>query len=375
MTDYRNTVSRDRLAEFRRNSNNFEDNANANQHGNYSYQPAVQQYQHQYQQSTFDRHDLQPYYNGHATAYQAPSQPASTFMYSNYNRYENITAQPIPTDSKEKQSSLASTETFFVKVENIKWLVGKINENVTQIESLQTAALSSINGEKAGQVNLQLEQLVHQTSKLNKEAKEHIQALEFSNAKITVNPSDAQMRRTQLQALKRKFIETIQRYQDIERTFEKRQRQRIERQILIVKPEATPHEIENAIDSSDAPHIFAHSLLNSSRLGDSTQVLDEVQTRHRDIKKIEKTILELHQLFLDMQTMVEMQQETVNNIEKTTEHAVHDLEQGNKHVAVAVKTAKITRKRKWCCFVIFIILLAVAGILIWWFVFPKSHSS
>lgn len=91
--------------------------------------------------------------------------------------------------------------------------------------------------------------------------------------------------------------------------------------------------------------------------------------------------------------MVEMQQETVNTIEKTAEHAVLDLEQGNKHVAVAVKTAKITRKvsrpvkqclhnklthstkRKWCCFVIFIILLAVAGILIWWFVFPKSHSS
>lgn len=45
-----------------------------------------------------------------------------------------------------------------------------------------------------------------------------------------------------------------------------------------------------------------------------------------------------------MQTMVEMQQETVNTIEKTAEHAVHDLEQGNKHVSVAVKTAKITRK-------------------------------
>ncbi|KAL7311022.1 hypothetical protein PS15m_008843 [Mucor circinelloides] len=373
MTDYRNTVSRDRLAEFRRNSNNFEDNANVNQHG-YSYQPAVQQYQYQYQQPTFDRHDLQPYYNGHATAYQAPSQPASTFAYNNHNRYENITAQPIP-EFNEQQSSLTSTEAFFVKVENIKWLVGKINENVTQIESLHTAALSSINGEKASQVNVNLEQLVHQTSKLNKEAKEHIQALELNNAETALNPSDAQMRRTQLQALKRKFIETIQRYQDIERTFEKRQRQRIERQLLIVKPDATPHEIEHAIDSNDPPHIFAHSLLNSSRLGNSTQVLDEVQTRHRDIKKIEKTILELHQLFLDMQTMVEMQQETVNNIEKTTEHAVYDLEQGNKHVSVAVKTAKMTRKRKWCCFVIFIILLAVAGILIWWFVFPKSHSS
>lgn len=63
-----------------------------------------------------------------------------------------------------------------------------------------------------------------------------------------------------MQALKKKFMEAIQRYQDIERTFEKKQRQRIERQILIVKPDATPHEIENAIDSDDAPQIFAHSV-------------------------------------------------------------------------------------------------------------------
>ena len=55
-------------------------------------------------------------------------------------------------------------------------------------------------------------------------------------------------------------METIQRYQDIERIFEKKQRQRIERQILIVKPDATPYEIENAIDSDDAPQIFAHSV-------------------------------------------------------------------------------------------------------------------
>lgn len=45
-----------------------------------------------------------------------------------------------------------------------------------------------------------------------------------------------------------------------------------------------------------------------------------------------------------MQTMVEMQQETITNIEKISEHAVYDLEKGTQHVSVAVKTAKITRK-------------------------------
>jgi syntaxin 1B/2/3 len=63
-----------------------------------------------------------------------------------------------------------------------------------------------------------------------------------------------------LQGLKKKFIKTIQRYQDIERIFEKKHRQRIERQILIVKPDATPQEIENAIDSDNTPQIFAHSV-------------------------------------------------------------------------------------------------------------------
>ena len=55
-------------------------------------------------------------------------------------------------------------------------------------------------------------------------------------------------------------METIQRYQGIAHTYEKKQKERIERQILIVKPEASAQEIEAAIDSDNAPQIFAHSV-------------------------------------------------------------------------------------------------------------------
>ncbi|KAI9469029.1 MAG: t-SNARE [Benjaminiella poitrasii] len=359
--DYRMTVSRDRLAEFRRNPGNSD-------------VELINSYNRPYQQQTlnaYNQNNLAPYYDGHSTTYQPPQPLPSSYTHSTRaHRYQDIDLQP---SSHLKEST---TEAFFKNVEDIKWYIAKINENVTEIESLHTASLSSMNGERVNGVNQTLEQLVAQTSQLNKETKERIKELEMSNAKLRSNhPSDLQMRQTQLQALRKKFIETIQRYQDIERTFEKKQRQRIERQILIVKPDASPHEIESVIDSDEPPQIFAHSLLNSSRTGNATQVLNEVQTRHKDIKKIEKTILELHQLFLDMQTMVEMQQETIMQIEKTADDTVYQLEEGNKHVSVAIKSAKMTRKRKWCCFIIFIILLAVAGILIWWFAFPKSHSS
>lgn len=42
--------------------------------------------------------------------------------------------------------------------------------------------------------------------------------------------------------------------------------------------------------------------------------------------------------------MVEMQQETLTDIEKLASNTNYDLEQGDKHVNVAIKTAKTTRK-------------------------------
>jgi syntaxin 1B/2/3 len=71
--------------------------------------------------------------------------------------------------------------------------------------------------------------------------------------------------------------------------------------------------------------------------------MSEVQTRHDDIKKIEKTIVELHQLFMDMQMMVEQQKEVVEQIEQNADTTANDLEQGTKLVTRAVKTAKATR--------------------------------
>lgn len=83
--------------------------------------------------------------------------------------------------------------------------------------------------------------------------------------------------------------------------------------------------------------------MQSNRSGQARAVLSEVQSRHDDIKKIEKTILELHQLFVDMQMMVEQQQEVFNQIETHAENVVVDLEVGNQDIEKAIVSAKSTR--------------------------------
>ncbi|SAL96527.1 hypothetical protein [Absidia glauca] len=190
--------------------------------------------------------------------------------------------------------------------------------------------------------------------------------MENVNAKYPTNTSDGQIRQTQTTALGKKFIGVIQEYQDMERAFDQRYRQRIERQIRIVKPDATSEDVDDIIDSDKSNQVFTQSLMQAGR---AKAVLHEVQDRHQDIKRIERTILELHQLFIDMSLLVEQQGVTLKEVEQHAEDTYKNMEQGNQFINRAILSAKATRKKKWWCLCICILLFIIIAILVWWFVF------
>lgn len=132
----------------------------------------------------------------------------------------------------------------------------------------------------------------------------------------------------------------LQNYTQVEKEYRKKQRDRVERQFKIgqssprtevgrnitksfpaVKPDATPEEIASVVDNTDGTgdQIFSQAvrsmiLLNwvkltnhpprklatSTRYGQSRTAYREVQDRHQDIKKIERTLEELAQLLSDV---------------------------------------------------------------------------
>ncbi|KAI8065654.1 t-SNARE [Gongronella butleri] len=349
MANSRFTMSRDRLAELR-GSNNNEKRYDRLSDDEMPPMPTSR-----------PRYD-DPY------AYQPPSNPPPSYTKTSHrqqDQYEMVERKA----ASPSTDHLMSIDGFFGELEEIKELTRVIHSNISDIEELHGAALVNISEEQTAQNNRRLDKLVKETTKLNNETKKRIKALELANARMPPSTGDLPMRKTQHAALKKKFIECIQRYQDIERTYQQKYRQRVERQIRIVQPDATPDEIDRVLDSDESSQIFTQSLMQANRSGQARAVLSEVQSRHNDIKKIERTILELHQLFMDMQMMLETQAETLNQIETHAEAVNYDLEQGNKDVSRAIVSAKATRKKKWMCFVIFIIILIVAGILIWWFGF------
>jgi syntaxin 1B/2/3 len=91
-------------------------------------------------------------------------------------------------------------------------------------------------------------------------------------------------------------------------------------------------------------------------------VLGNVQARHNEIKRIEETMLELANMFQDLDTMVVQQDNTIRNAEHQTEQTNENIGKGNEEVDKGIVHARRARRNKWICLgiVILIILIAVA---------------
>lgn len=81
----------------------------------------------------------------------------------------------------------------------------------------------------------------------------------------------------------------------------------------------------------------------------------EIQGRHDAAKEIEKSLLELHQLFLDMAVMVQVQGEKMDDIEHHVINASHYVNDGTKNLKIAKDHQRSSRR----CMCIGIILLLV----------------
>lgn len=131
----------------------------------------------------------------------------------------------------------------------------------------------------------------------------------------------------QVDTANNRFRGLLQEHQQVEKEYRKKTRDRAERQYKIVKPDATPEEIKDVIDS-DNPQVFAQALLNTNRYGAARGAYREVQERHAEIQKIEKTMTELAQMFNEMAMLVEQQNEAIADVENQTQQVNTDIQRG-----------------------------------------------
>jgi len=159
--------------------------------------------------------------------------------------------------------------------------------------------------------------------------------------------------------LTRKFLDLMAEYQEVQTKFKNKFRERVERQYKIVKPEATQQEIDEALESGNT-QIFQQEILNQ-RHSQAKDALNYIENRHRDILRLEQSIKELHQLFLDMAILVETQGELIDQIEYNVNQSVEYTKDAIKNLRKANVLQKKARKKMCCIIIILIVVLFLLG--------------
>lgn len=249
---------------------------------------------------------------------------------------------------------------FYSEISSIQDSLRTYNDNVSRISDLHQRSLNNLDENAMHRNQQQLEELVEATSALSNELKLRIKNLQKKGG----SGRDGQIRKQQTGLVKQKFVEAIQNYQQVEQQYRSKYKQRMERQFKIVKPDATPEEVKAVVNDEQGGQIFAQALQSSNRYGESRAAYREVQERHEDIKRIERTLAELAQLFNDMSILVEQQDETITAIEANAQTVEKDTEAGLQHTDKAVASARAARKKRWICFIITLIILAIIAIVV-----------
>ncbi|KAF5209941.1 Plasma membrane t-SNARE, secretory vesicle fusion [Clavispora lusitaniae] len=251
---------------------------------------------------------------------------------------------------------------FMNEIQDINAQLDSYAGLVELIANKQRAHLQDLDltDEEADYAAKQIDALVLEASSLQAELKSRIK-----NVQTQAAQSGSQQKIDQAESARNKFLEHIQKYRLSESNSREQTRVQAERQYRIVKPDATDEEVRAVVEDGSAnQQIFQQALMQSNRRGEARTVLNEVQVRHRELLKLEKTMAELTQLFHDMEELVIEQDQPIQQIEQQVHDAQHDIEQGVGHTQKAVVSAKKARRKKlWCFFIILLIVVILALVL------------
>jgi syntaxin 1B/2/3 len=89
-----------------------------------------------------------------------------------------------------------------------------------------------------------------------------------------------------------------------------------------------------------------------------------VKERHEAIQNIERQMVELAQLFQDLDQIVQQQEPLVADIEQKGEEVRDNVTKGNEEIGTAIVSARARNRKKWWCLLIVIIILIIIAVVV-----------
>ncbi|XP_037117348.1 syntaxin-3a isoform X4 [Syngnathus acus] len=252
----------------------------------------------------------------------------------------------------------AFMDDFFSQIEDIRNSIDKIDENVAEVKKLFSVILSAPTSDQKTQDDL--EAITNDIKKMANNARNKLKTIErnLESEEQERVSADVRIRKSQHAVLSRKFVEVMTKYNEAQVDFRERSKGRIQRQLEITGKATTDEELEEMLESGNAA-VFTAGIVDS---GISKQALSEIEARHKDIVRLESSIKELHDMFVDIAMLVESQGGMIDRIESNMDQSVGFVERAVADTKKAAKFQQEARRKKMmitlCCAIIGIVVFS-----------------
>ncbi|CAG5945543.1 syntaxin-3-like [Menidia menidia] len=258
----------------------------------------------------------------------------------------------------------AFMDDFFTQIEDIRTSIDKIDESVTEIKKLYSAILSAPTPDQKTQDDV--EALTNEIKKSANNARNKLKSIERQLESNTDEraSADVRIRKSQQAILAKKFVEVMTKYNEAQMDFRDKSKGRIARQLEITGKAMTDEELEEMLEGGNSA-VFSAGITESKI---NQQALNEIEARHKDIMRLESSVKELHDMFVDIAMLVENQGGMIDRIESNMDQSVGFVERAVADTKKAAKYQQEARRKQMMIFCCCVILALIVGSFLYSFI-------
>jgi len=252
-------------------------------------------------------------------------------------------------------------EGFFKRIKSIRDSIAKVEDLIEKYEHKNADLLVAVSKAQQKEINESITTISDEISTVSNRIRRDLKTMDDENkreeqmSKMTSLSADMRIRKSQQATLARKFVQVMSHFSELQAANKQKQRDQLKRQCKIVDPNITDEAIDNIAENG------AENIFSGKRLAEAEAALSDIQDRHNEILKLEKSLTELHEMFLDLSIMIESQGEMIDRVEFSVDKAANYVQVARQNLSAAKKSQSGARKKQ---ILIVICCLCIAGVIV-----------
>lgn len=275
-----------------------------------------------------------------------------------------------PEDEELDEEAAAALQEFQREAHAISQAIGKMEDTIEEIRTHYDKSLQQSSGEDKASLQNEIARMLQENEKRSDAIRKRLRRIAGENKEFVAQngekTGEIRVRVNTHQGMTRRFMEAMQTFELVQEKHRDTVRRAMEAHVRKMNPDASEDEISEAVRNGQA-NLLADQSQALSQLPPEEQQrlkngLEDLASRNNDIKKLEESIIQLHQLFMDMQALVDAQGELLNNIEYNVEETKGATAAAHDELVIAREHQKSANKKK--CIVAVLVVLILLAVLV-----------